>query len=68
MALAGVSAGFLSHQAQRVPPEEPLKVQLAVNNPSSSYVENDTLRVSITANKNYYLRLIYRDANGKDKA
>jgi uncharacterized caspase-like protein len=66
LALAGIAAGFIPQEAPRVQPEEPLKVQLAVNNPSLSYVENDTLRISITANKNCYLRLIYSDANGKD--
>jgi len=66
LALAGVTAGFLPQESRKVQPEELLKVQLAVNRPSLAYTEDDTLRISITANKNCYLRLIYSDANGKD--
>lgn len=66
LTLAGVAAGFLPQESRKVLPEELLKVQLAVNRPSLAYTEDDTLRISITANKNCYLRLIYSDANGKD--
>lgn len=43
-----------------------LRVQISVNHPNLVYHEGDTLRVSVTANKNCYLRLIYCEANGRD--
>ena len=56
----------LSHDFARTAADEPLKVQVTVNHPSLTYTEDDTLRISVTANKNCYLRLIYSDANGHD--
>lgn len=47
-------------------PEELLKVQLAVNHPQLAYQEGDTLRITVTANKSCYLRLVYSEANGRD--
>lgn len=62
---ASILAPF-SHGFSRLAAEEPLKVQVTVNHPSLVYNEDDTLRISVTANKNCYLRLIYSDATGHD--
>lgn len=63
---AGTAAGFLPQDQLRSAAEEPLKVQLSVSRPSLTYAEDETLRVSVTTNKECYLRLIYSDASGKD--
>jgi len=53
-------------QSQTPPQQRPLKVEVSVNHPNLTYYEGETLRVSVTANKNCYLRLIYSEASGRD--
>ena len=67
LVLLAVSASAAEPQdSLNAPREEPLKVQLAVNHPQLTYQEGDTLRITVTANKSCYLRLIYSEANGRD--
>lgn len=53
---------------QSLPPSgnSPLTVAISLNRPQLIYQDGDTLRVSVTANKDCYIRLIYGDANGKN--
>ena len=62
----GLATSAFCFQAQIPGDERPLKVQISVNHPDLTYQEGETLRVSVTANKNCYLRLIYSETNGKD--
>jgi len=67
--LLGIAAtAVLSAPArpQVLAPPRALRVQISVNHPNLVYREGDTLRVSVTANKNCYLRLMYCEASGKD--
>lgn len=63
-ALSALGASL--QEPQRPSADGPLRIQLAVNHPQLIYDEGDTLRVSVTTNKNCYLRLVYSEANGRD--
>jgi uncharacterized caspase-like protein len=62
---ARFAQGYPLHNLQDVSAAGPLTVKLTVNHPQCVYVEGETLRVSVTTNKDCYLRLVYRDAQGE---
>jgi uncharacterized caspase-like protein len=64
--LAGPASAAVPPDSLTARHQEPLKVQLAVNHPRLSYQEGDTLRVSVTASKDCFLRLIYSEADGRN--
>ena len=63
---AGPASAVVPQDSLTAQHQEPLKVQVAVNHPQLSFQEGDTLRVTVAASKDCYLRLIYSEADGRN--